>query len=76
MIAGSGFVGRHLLLALAARGYHVRALARSPRARDAVAARGAEPVDGDLLEPGRRVLSDRRTTGRASDVSHRPAADP
>jgi nucleoside-diphosphate-sugar epimerase len=45
---GSGFVGRHLISALVARGARVRALARSEQAARAVAQAGAEPVPGDL----------------------------
>jgi nucleoside-diphosphate-sugar epimerase len=45
---GSGFVGGRLLRRLARDGWAVRALARSERSADAVAAAGAEPVHGDL----------------------------
>src|SRR5688572_32536446 len=45
---GSGFVGKHLVAALVARGIEVRALARSDKAAAAVQAMGAEPVRGDL----------------------------
>ena len=48
---GSGFVGRALLRRLAAEGVEVRALARSPRSAEVVAALGAEPVRGDLADP-------------------------
>jgi dihydroflavonol-4-reductase len=41
-----------LLRRLVAEGRHVRALARSDEAAQVVAAAGAEPVPGDLLEPG------------------------
>lgn len=56
---GSGFVGRHLIRALAARGVNVRALARSEQAAQEVRAAGATPVQGDLndraaLEAGMR----------------------
>jgi len=47
---GSGFVGGALLDALAERGETARALARSPAAEAAVAARGAVPVRGDLAD--------------------------
>lgn len=47
---GSGFVGAALLDALAERGETVRALARSDEAADAVAARGAIPIRGDLSD--------------------------
>jgi nucleoside-diphosphate-sugar epimerase len=47
---GSGFVGGALLDALAERGETVRALAGSDAAADAVAARGAIPVRGELSD--------------------------
>jgi nucleoside-diphosphate-sugar epimerase len=47
---GSGFLGQHLLGRFAKEGYRVRALARSPRAEQAVAANGAEPVSGELTD--------------------------
>jgi uncharacterized protein YbjT (DUF2867 family) len=45
---GSGFLGRFLLSEAAVQGHHCVALARSPAAERAVAARGAEPLAGDL----------------------------
>lgn len=45
---GSGFVGRNLIAALCARGDHVKALARSSAAEQAVRTAGADPVRGDL----------------------------
>ena len=45
---GSGFLGRHLIAALRARGDTVRALARSDAAAASVTALGAEAVRGDL----------------------------
>jgi nucleoside-diphosphate-sugar epimerase len=45
---GSGFIGRHLLPRLRARGTVARALARSPAASAALSALGAEPVRGAL----------------------------
>ena len=45
---GSGFVGGRLVERLAETGWTVRALARSDDAAATVAARGAEPVRGDL----------------------------
>jgi nucleoside-diphosphate-sugar epimerase len=45
---GSGFIGGRLIGRLVAEGNTVRALARSQQAADAVAARGAEPVRGEL----------------------------
>jgi nucleoside-diphosphate-sugar epimerase len=47
---GSGFIGGRLIERLRARGRRVRALARSEAAAERVAARGAEPVPGDLAE--------------------------
>ncbi len=49
---GSGFVGGALVDALVSAGRPVRALARSADAAQALRARGAEPVTGDVLEPG------------------------
>ena len=48
---GSGFIGGRLVRRLAEAGTRVRALARSQRSADAVAALGAEPVLGDLDDP-------------------------
>jgi nucleoside-diphosphate-sugar epimerase len=45
---GSGFIGGRLIERLRAEGLEVRALARSDRAAEAVAQRGAEPVRADL----------------------------
>ncbi|CAM4365241.1 NAD-dependent epimerase/dehydratase family protein [Corallococcus sp. ZKHCc1 1396] len=53
---GSGFVGKHLLAALAKRGEPARALARSPAAVAAVQAAGGEPWEGDLSDPERLRL--------------------
>jgi nucleoside-diphosphate-sugar epimerase len=47
---GSGFIGGRLIERLVAEGHGVHALARSQAAADAVAARGAEPVRGDLAD--------------------------
>jgi dihydroflavonol-4-reductase len=52
LTGGSGWVGGALLRRLVADGRHVRALARSDRAESIVTAAGAEPVRGDLLQPG------------------------
>jgi len=49
---GSGFVGGALVEALVADGRPVRALARSAAAADALRAKGADPVIGDVLDPG------------------------
>ncbi|HEX2503867.1 MAG TPA: NAD-dependent epimerase/dehydratase family protein, partial [Miltoncostaeaceae bacterium] len=48
---GSGFVGRAVLDRLVAAGRPVRALARSEESAAALAAAGAEPVRGDILDP-------------------------
>lgn len=45
---GSGFVGGRLIERLVARGWEVRALARSDQAMRAVERRGAQPVRGSL----------------------------
>jgi nucleoside-diphosphate-sugar epimerase len=47
---GSGFLGQHVVRALGAAGYRVRALARSARSGELVRAAGAEPVTGDLFD--------------------------
>ncbi|WKZ83481.1 MAG: NAD-dependent epimerase/dehydratase family protein [Acidimicrobiia bacterium] len=49
---GSGFIGSALIRRLAGSGRRVLALARSESSARLVAALGAEPVRGDLLEPG------------------------
>lgn len=49
---GSGFVGGRLIQRLVADGTAVRALARSEASAEKVAALGAEPVRGDLGDPG------------------------
>ncbi|HET8953700.1 MAG TPA: NAD-dependent epimerase/dehydratase family protein [Solirubrobacteraceae bacterium] len=59
LTGGSGFIGGELCARLVADGEEVRALARSPQAALKVAARGAEPWDGHLLD------EDRLTAGMA-----------
>ena len=49
---GSGFIGGRLIERLRREGLDVRALARSDASAEAVAARGAEPVRGDLSDTG------------------------
>ena len=49
---GSGFIGGRLIERLVEEGVRVRALARSDRSAEAVRARGAEPVRGDLVDHG------------------------
>lgn len=48
---GSGFLGRHLIGYLTARGVKVKALARSSTAVEAVRKAGGDPVLGELCEP-------------------------
>jgi uncharacterized protein YbjT (DUF2867 family) len=50
VIGGTGTVGSGLLARLANAGGEVRALAHSERSREAIAALGAEAVDGDLAD--------------------------
>jgi dihydroflavonol-4-reductase len=52
LTGGSGFIGGVLAAALRERGDEVVALARSEAAAGKVAALGAEPVRGDVLDPG------------------------
>lgn len=47
---GSGFIGRNLVRRFVADGHRVVALARSDRAAAAVAALGAEPARGNILD--------------------------
>ncbi len=47
---GSGFVGGHLIQALVAQGWQVRALVRSEKAAESVAALGATPILGELTD--------------------------
>ncbi|WP_141202857.1 NAD-dependent epimerase/dehydratase family protein [Streptomyces griseorubiginosus] len=49
---GSGFIGRALIRRLVKEGHTVRALVRSEAAADKVASLGAQPVQGQLTEPG------------------------
>jgi nucleoside-diphosphate-sugar epimerase len=66
---GSGFLGRNLIAALRRHGFEVRALARSPKAAEAVSALGAEPIAGDLGDE--RALRDGMQG--CSDVFHAAA---
>jgi uncharacterized protein YbjT (DUF2867 family) len=50
---GSGFLGGYVLEEASRRGHEVVALARSEAAAAAVAKRGAQPLTGDLDDPGR-----------------------
>ena len=49
---GSGFIGGRLIERLCREGRRVRALARSQSSADKVRALGADPVHGDLEDPG------------------------
>ena len=51
LTGGSGLLGLHILEDQRDRGGAVMALARSPAAASAVAARGATPVTGDVTDP-------------------------
>jgi nucleoside-diphosphate-sugar epimerase len=66
---GSGLVGSHVIDALRARGVPVRALAR-PAAAAAVAALGAEPVAGDVIDP---AAWQRACAGGVSGIVHAAA---
>lgn len=66
---GSGFVGTALIRRLARDGWTVRALARSDRAAQAVAAVGAEPIRGDLDD-----VNAMRAGMDGADVVHHAAA--
>lgn len=54
---GNGFVGRAVLDLLVAAGRPVRALARSEESAAALAAAGAEPARGDILDPASLELA-------------------
>lgn len=49
---GTGFIGSRLVARLVAEGVRVRALARSAKKARTLAAAGAEPLSGDLADPG------------------------
>lgn len=52
LTGGSGWLGGGVLRRLISDGHRVRALARSDEAARVVSAAGAEPVRGDVTEPG------------------------
>ena len=63
LTGATGYIGAAVLDALVRAGHDVTALVRTPRRRDALAARGAHPVIGDLAD--REVVSrGRRRDGR------------
>jgi len=66
---GSGFIGGRLISRLLAGGHEVRALARSAQAEERVRALGAEPVRGDLSDPGAM-----RTGARGCELAFHAAA--
>jgi len=66
---GSGFVGAALIRRLAADGWVVRAIARSPEAEAKVRAAGAEAIRGDL---GDQAALERGARG--ADVAFHAAA--
>jgi nucleoside-diphosphate-sugar epimerase len=49
---GSGFIGRSLVKRLLADGHEVKVLVRSEASADVVTALGAQPVRGELTDPG------------------------
>lgn len=76
LTGGSGYVGRNLIRRLCADGHHVRALVRSPQAAAVVEALGAQPVQGDLLDPGIAAAMQGCTAliHAAADTDHRNAS--
>lgn len=76
LTGGSGYVGRNLIRRLCADGHHVRALVRSPQAAAVVQALGAQPVHGDLLDPGIAAAMEgcAALIHAAADTDHRNAS--
>jgi dihydroflavonol-4-reductase len=74
----SGFIGGALVDALVSAGRPVRALARSADAAQALRGRGAEPVTGDVLDPGSliRAMEGCRVVYHAAGVNTFCLADP
>jgi dihydroflavonol-4-reductase len=75
---GSGFIGGALVDALLSAGRPVRALARNAAAAQALRGRGAEPVTGDVLDPGSlvRAMEGCSTVYHAAGVNTFCLADP
>jgi dihydroflavonol-4-reductase len=75
---GSGVVGRALVERLVAGGREVVALVRSEEAARTVAARGARPVPGDVLDPEslRRAAADCETCFHVAGVNELCSRDP
>ena len=83
---GSGFIGRHLIHALIARGYEVRATAKSAEGVEAVCALGAEGASWNLTGDGHtdallsgvgavfHLACPRRVYDAARGSSHRPGS--
>ncbi|WP_199776065.1 NAD-dependent epimerase/dehydratase family protein [Stenotrophomonas sp. MYb57] len=69
-------MGRNLIRRLCADGHHVRALVRSPQAAAVVQALGAQPVHGDLLDPGIAAAMEgcAALIHAAADTDHRNAS--
>jgi len=76
LTGGSGYVGRNLIRRLCADGHHVCALVRSPQAAAVVQALGAQPVHGDLLDPGIAAAMEgcAALIHAAADTDHRNAS--
>jgi nucleoside-diphosphate-sugar epimerase len=66
---GSGFIGGRLIERLVEAGWKVRGLARSAASAEKVAARGGEPVSGDLEDVARM-----RAGAEGADVAFHAAA--
>lgn len=76
---GSGFVGRNLIRGLLAKGYSVKALARSAASAEVVERLGAKPVRGDVLDGTALVQGMQgceRLIHAAADTNHAVDVDP
>ena len=76
LTGGSGYVGRNLIRRLCRDGHVVRALVRSDAAAHTVQALGAQPVRGDLQDPGiaRLMIDCAAVVHAAADTHHRNAS--